>query len=463
MAVFHAVRSHASFILGCCLLSLSVQAADFEIVISDDEPTTRIAFGSCHKRKYVNVSSTIWEPIAAIKPHIFLWTGDAVYPPSRGVAPLHELETEYRQLGDNASLGYSGFKPPQGIFGVLDDHDYGANDGGKELTQKEERRRLFQDFLQYPTELKNKIESRQGLYHSIDLVHRQLHAVDKQQRVKIVMLDTRWFRDAHCIPSVAASSVPLGAAIACVTRWIVAGLGWTQCSKSSTILGEEQWAWFTREVQESGANFTIVVSSIQVLSTNPAMEGWSHFPAEQERLLRLLNKHSSSGMIVLSGDVHHAEISSLTASIKTKKESWLEVTSSGLTHTCKTATYGAVCEPILMRFDKHRRNPHDYYLDLNFGALEVNWAQERVQADIYNKDGDIVLTTGWRSWARMDHLTESELTEVAKAVDGHLLPLIHLVGLVLLVLTLGILLQFVIWTVYANPSTRKLSHKEKED
>ena len=73
------------------------------------------------------------------------------------------------------------------------------------------------------------------------------------------------------------------------------------------MLGEEQWTWLERQLNDSKASMNIVISSIQVLTTNPVVESWGHFPNERERLLTLLN--NITGLVILSGDVHHAEIS----------------------------------------------------------------------------------------------------------------------------------------------------------
>ncbi|KAI2493467.1 PhoD-like phosphatase [Fragilaria crotonensis] len=125
-----------------------------DIKVWSHVPLTKIAFGSCHKNKYAgNIDdgggggkTTIWDAVRKEDPQTFLWTGDAVYPPSRRIASLEQLEHEYKQMHTNSTIGYSNFKPPLGIFGTWDDHDYGANDAGKELNIKQDRRRLFFNF-----------------------------------------------------------------------------------------------------------------------------------------------------------------------------------------------------------------------------------------------------------------------------------------------------------------------------
>ena len=44
------------------------------------------------------------------------------------------------------------------------------------------------------------------------------------RNVKVIFLDTRWNRDHYFIPSLAASRVPLGSVISCVTRLLTAFL-----------------------------------------------------------------------------------------------------------------------------------------------------------------------------------------------------------------------------------------------
>jgi hypothetical protein len=152
----------------------------------------------------------------------------------------------------------------------------------------------------------------------------------------------------------------------------------------------------------------IILSSIQVWSTNPVMESWGQFPQEKERLYNLLRTHYNTGndttntntntstyarhdvenrpasVLFLSGDVHHGEISG--------KNGYFEITSSGLTHHCgqNDTLYGPLCEPILKTFSNHRylnatndeqqhqhqhndynHNNDGYYIGLNYGVLEI--------------------------------------------------------------------------------------------
>ena len=66
--------------------------------------------------------------------------GDAIYPLVQGIASVEMLEQEYQQLLQNKTLGYSPFHPKlsRGVFGTWDDHDYGGNDLGKEMPNKQQ-------------------------------------------------------------------------------------------------------------------------------------------------------------------------------------------------------------------------------------------------------------------------------------------------------------------------------------
>jgi PhoD-like phosphatase len=122
-----------------------------------------------------------------------------------------------------------------------------------------------------------------------------------------------------------------------------------------TILGEDQWRWLESVLIESTADFHVVVSSIQIFTSNPVVESWGHFPAEKKRLMDLMRKNDPSGLIFLSGDVHHGELSKVQV-LRGKGESlWVEMTSSGLTHTCGDSLFNRLlCPTMLKTFSGHR-------------------------------------------------------------------------------------------------------------
>lgn len=329
--------------------------ADFSF---ENTTLNRLAFGSCHKNKYQDTVN--WNSIAATDPQLFLWTGDAVYPPTRRVVPLPMLKDEYDKTKLLTSYGKV-MAPPLGIFGTWDDHDYGANDIGGTMPDKSARADLYFEFLEQSR------PPHDGIYYSIVVG-------SPPRQVKILLLDTRWFREEYCIPSF-ATKFPLAAGIACLTRWLSAGLLARLCNPDKSILGEQQWEWLTSELQEpSSSQIHIVVSSIQVTTTNPVMESWGHFPKERQRLLHLLSKVPNP--IILSGDVHYGEVLPN-----------LEITSSALTHDCSHHIYGVLCEPLLKLFGSE-----SYFIGPNFGTLEIDWEGKTYTVSVRNMTGHAVLS-----------------------------------------------------------------------
>lgn len=424
-----------------------------------DVKLERIAFGSCHSRGAVNKrlaasssgesrysNKTIWDTIArTVQPQTFLWTGDAIYPPmkTKGDTPLDVLRNEYDQMLYNETLGYAKFIQSDflmaGIHGVWDDHDYGGNDRGRELTDKESRRDAYLHFLGVPRS--DPRWERRGVYSSIEFGAGSTDSLDSSEMVRVIFLDTRWHRDYHCIPSVGSTMIPLGSVIACATRWITAGVNlpsllptWVGfCSGDGDVLGEEQWNWLEQQLQQSSASIHVVVSSIQVLTTNPVVESWGHFPAARSRLLNLLS--GVKGVVLLSGDVHHAEIATSMQLNKAKYPNdgaIVEVTSSGMTHSCEGPFYGRLCRPILDTFSGHRfiggkLNDDDgpsYFTQLNFGSIDVNWSSRTFEVKIHYDDGNIVLSTG----SLGVDISAGFMNSIPECIDGHFLPFLHKFG-----------------------------------
>ena len=407
-------------VLSIALLTISshddhgaAAAADFEYL---NDTLTNLAFGSCHNAFKIKPNDpNIWKQIRENEqPQAFVWAGDAVYPPQRRVASPEQLRELYEDMNSNETIGYAGWKPPLGIFGTWDDHDYGGNDMGREMPNKNERAQAFYEFLQIPA----LTDDRDGLYYSVTFG-------EPPQQTKLILLDTRWHRGRHCLPSL-ATNIPLGAGISAAIRWALAGFNvnawWPfwDCW-STSVLGKDQWTWLEQELMESKAQVNVVVSSIQVLTTNPTVESWGHFPYERQHLLKLLGR-GISGLVVLSGDVHHAEIlDPLAALLMKERRSFLEVTSSGMTHDCSQPVYGAMCKPILDHYNQHRfETTNNIYIGKNYGSILINWEEQSMQVLIKNEVGAVALDTGIRSF-HQEALTQDEIDGIVPCVDGHMI------------------------------------------
>lgn len=411
---------------------------------------TTLAFGSCHNRRLAGkyhanakYTKTIWQSVAEQRPDAWLWTGDAVYLPQRkGIGSVKSLMNEYNEMLDireqtasapQLQYGELANFAPLGAFGTWDDHDYGANDMGSDMIHREPRRDAFLDFLKVPQDSPRR--QRKGVYNSIVFG-------EDDKKVKVIFLDTRWHRDSHLIPSLASSKIPMGSVLSCLTRWFSA----VQMQKrhreyNGTVLGEEQWQWLERQVEASDASVNIIVSSIQVFTTNPAVESWGHFEKERDRLVRTIQ--NLPGLVVLSGDVHHAELLGAGPI--------LEVTSSGMTHSCTGPFYGALCEPILDSFDTHRKQSDfpsggkGYYTDKNFGTLKIDWYSETpiFTVNVHDHSGDIVLSAV-RALSHSSQLPDMEIQRIPKLAEDHNVPTFQILCTVSLVASLS-LIVLMIW------------------
>ncbi len=321
-----------------------------------------IAFGSCNRQ---NRPQDYWKIIASHKPSHFLWMGDAVYTKDYKTS---SLETAYATQLNNSE--YKSFVNGVYVDGVWDDHDYGVNDGSRHASDREIRQNEYIKFLKASgnNEIEDSLSKQEGLYHSLDI------PLYPDFKVKVLFLDTRYFRDHNAIPSLGVyKSIPLSALISSAIRGTYSVLGYFR-DYNGEMLGDKQWQWLDSTLQSSDADMHLLVSGVQVATSNPVFESWGHFPKEQKRLFELLRKHDPRGLLILSGDVHLSELSTVGLLRKDgSKDAWMEVTSSGLTHTSGTSRIQRYLCPLMMRmFRQHRFNHDAYFAGRNFGILQVS-------------------------------------------------------------------------------------------
>lgn len=231
---------------------------------------------------------------------------------------------------------------------------------------------------------------------------------DGTQTVKVILLDTRTFRDLHIIPSIGSScsKVPilgrLTPMMASALRWFASTFGITGMHRGD-MLGEAQWAWLEEELRSGNEAFTVIVSSVQVLTSAPVFESWAHFPLSKQRLLDLLREYSPKGLLLLSGDVHFAELLSSAGVTENSNKNMsscddvVEVTASGMTHSCMSSTKTKLfCHPVLYFYDKHRLWRDSFYLGRNFGSINIDWSGEgtpKLTARVHDaKTGEELMT-----------------------------------------------------------------------
>ncbi|ALM09200.1 alkaline phosphatase [Sediminicola sp. YIK13] len=254
-----------------------------------------IAFGSCNKSSLNNL---LWDDIVAANPDVWIWGGDIIYADTDNRKKLREMYLEQDRVE-----GYAFLKTKIPVIGTWDDHDYGLNDGGVEFNGKTWSQQEFLDFMDVPMDSPRR--SREGIYATHEYTLPEGH-------IKIIVLDTRYFRTALTLDRETKKR----------NKPNDYGQG--------TVLGTAQWAWLQNELNNSKADFNVIVSSIQFLSNEHGFECWGNFPHEVDRLKGLIASSNAKGVIILSGDRHISEFS--RTNVDGLAYPLIDFTSSGLTH-----------------------------------------------------------------------------------------------------------------------------------
>ncbi|WP_339758034.1 alkaline phosphatase D family protein [Algoriphagus aquimarinus] len=292
----------------------------------DVKPIDVIAFGSCNRQ---DEPQPLWEPIISHDSDLFIWLGDNIY----GDTDSMEIMKEKYDL-QNSIPAYQKLKASTPIVGIWDDHDFGKNDAGHEYPYKDESRDLMYDFLDVPED--SPLRDKKGGYGAYSYG-------PEGKVVKVILLDARYFRDTMAMEN--RQYIP---------------------NETGTILGDTQWEWFEDELKNNVAQVTIIGSGIQVLPKDHQFEKWANFPYEREKLLNLLGKYQTNGVVLLSGDRHIAEISKMEVS--GINHPVYEVTSSGLTHTWRE-----------YKEEPNQFRTGDLIAKLNFGMLYLDWQEDGVE------------------------------------------------------------------------------------
>ena len=216
----------------------------------------------------------------------FVFLGDNIYADTFSTIVMRWI---YNRLACKPAFQRLVHRVPY-VLSIWDDHDYGQNDGGADYSMRNESQQIFLNFWRVPRDSARRREL--GVYGSYRFS-------DGAASLLIVMLDLRSFRD------------PL--------RVCQRDTGWYCPADGGTMLGDEQWRWLERTLEES-TGLVVIASSTQFGAQEYGYETWRNFPREHRRLASLLDPNRT---IIISGDVHWGEVS-LT------EHGLYDITSSGI-------------------------------------------------------------------------------------------------------------------------------------
>jgi alkaline phosphatase D len=296
----------------------------------------RIAFGSCAKHWQ---HQPILDTVRATRPDLWLFLGDAIYADTDSVTAWDvtekALQGEWNRLADKPE--WQRFRAAVAMMAVWDNHDYGTHNGGAEFEGREFSKRIFLDFFGEPKDSPRR--KHPGIYDA-----RVFGPAGR--RVQIILLDTRYNRSPFHLDKRSKEERARSGKV---------GKYSPHPDPSTTILGKEQWAWLEGELNKP-AEVRLICSSTQIIPDQKGMDEWGCFPHERKRLLGLAAR--TNGVVLLTGNVHFAEVSKLNVGGR----ELVEFTSSGMTH---------VNEAYAKAVNRYRvAGP---FAEVNFGLVEIDW------------------------------------------------------------------------------------------
>jgi len=214
---------------------------------------------------------------------------------------------------------------------------------------------MWLDFIDEPQDSPRR--TRNGIYES--------YYIGESKTVKVILLDNRFNRDTR----------PLF------------GFWWDE---DHDMLGEEQWLWLAEELKNNKAKYILIGNGSQLLPDDRFIpEYW--FKSSRDRLLGMLKQYKVSGTILLSGDVHWAEIMSYPCWKRDVGHPLYEVTSSGFTHNLYSGLINKIAEDFWPKTFWEEGNT-GAFVGFNFGTIRVleNGGESKIFIEVRDKNGQVV-------------------------------------------------------------------------
>ncbi len=342
---------------------------------------TRIAFGSCAKQWE---PQPIWDAVAAAKPNLFLFIGDAIYGDFHGDKPFtptaESLKTDWDRLATIPE--FTAVRKQVPFMVTWDNHDYGSHNGGAEFALKDMTKQQFLDFFG---------ESEDATRRRTPGIYDAKIFGPPGKRVQVILLDTRYFKGPFVKDTRSKSEKKAAGLSGSMGNYV------PNKDLNVTLLGEAQWQWLEAQLKKP-AEIRLIGSSTQVVADQKAMDEWGNYPLERQRLFNLIDKTGANGVVLLSGNVHFAEISKL----ETDAYPLLDFTSSGMTHNNEAYAKAVNSYRVVGPF-----------AGLNFGLVEIDWdasPEPKITLKAIGADG----STAFEHQVSLGSLSSTEQIENSK-------------------------------------------------
>jgi alkaline phosphatase D len=318
-----------------------------------EQPLTRVLLASCNDEEQ---ESPTLAQLAREEADLFLMIGDNVYGDRDGRGyvnnqpELDEVRESFADLAKRPEFQAVRAKFPMMV--AWDDHDYGANDGGRNFAFRNYAELIHETFWGLGDE---DVGQWPGTYYA------RTFGPDGQ-RVQVIMLDTRYFRsDLTPTDEYGAEGKE---------RYVPAPAGSYQ-----DMLGSAQWTWFQNQLQ-APADIRLVVSSIQVMPTVHGWESWDKLPKERQRLFDMVESTGANGVVFLTGDRHTGFIY--------EEPGVLPYEANELTASSLNVSFAEESP------EMDERQVGAAYPPENYGAVEIDWTGRNVRFEIRDADGQTV-------------------------------------------------------------------------
>lgn len=317
---------------------------------------TRILVASCSDEEKPNPALA---QMARERADLMLMIGDNVYGDRDGQAyaandaDLTELRESFADLA--AREEFQAARAAHPMMVAWDDHDYGANDAGRDYPFRRFAERIHERF--WGLDKTKDVGNWDGTYYARSFG-------PEGQRVQVIMLDTRFFRSA--LTPTDEIGVPGK------ERYLPSP------DSAQDMLGNEQWTWLQNQLAQP-ADIRLLVSSVQILPTVHGWEAWSKLPAERDRLFGMIKQSGAKGVVFVSGDRH---TSFLYKDNQALDYPALELTTSSLNVSFATEST-----------ERDTRQIGAGFAPENFGEVAIDWTGRRLSLKLRDNKGALVRET----------------------------------------------------------------------
>lgn len=213
--------------------------------------------------------SSIFNQMAKEDAAFMLWLGDNWY--YREVDYGSNWGLWYRASRDRSRPALQPFLKKMAHYAIWDDHDYGLNNDNQSFIYKEETRMVFDQYWCNP-----QVANQGGIYTRFSY-----------NDVDFFLMDDRSYRTSDYMKD------------------SING----QPNPNKQMWGKEQLNWLKNQLLTSRAPFKIIANGTPILNQYNNYDCMVHFVLEQQELLQFIEDEQINGVIFITGDRHHSEIS----------------------------------------------------------------------------------------------------------------------------------------------------------